>query len=87
MFFNVSREKSGRPGRAGDVMDVVWDVVGLSLPTHPRNLLHTEKLARIAKLMLQQDNVQARAFELRELSTKQQWRELGIDVVLERVTR
>ena len=44
MFFNVSRKKSGRPGRSGDVMDTVWDVVGLSPPTDPHNHLHTEKL-------------------------------------------
>ena len=43
-LFNVSREKSGRPGRSGDVMDAV----GLSPPTGPRNRLHTETLARIA---------------------------------------
>ena len=46
MFFNISRKKLGRPGRSGDVMDVVWDAVSSSLPTHPRNLLHIEKLAR-----------------------------------------
>ena len=46
MFFNISRKKSGRPGRSGDVMDAVWDAVSLPLPTRPRNLLHVEKLAR-----------------------------------------
>ena len=61
MFFNVSREKSGRPGRSGDVMDAV----DLSPPTRPRNRLHTEKLART----VQQDNVQARGFELSETRT------------------
>ena len=48
MFFNVSREKSGRPGRSGDVMDAV----GLSPPIPPRNLLHAK--------MAHEDNVQAR---------------------------
>ena len=41
MFFNVSCEKLGRPGRFGDVMNAV----SLSLPTRPRNLLHIETLA------------------------------------------
>ena len=45
MFFNVSREKSGRPGRSGDVMDAIWDTVSLSPPTHPCKFLHVEKLA------------------------------------------
>ena len=45
MFFNVSHEKSGRPGRSCDVMDMIWDMVSLSPPTRPRNLLHVEKLA------------------------------------------
>ena len=47
MFFNVSREKSGRrrPGRSGDVMDAVWAAVSLSPPTRPRNILYSEKLA------------------------------------------
>ena len=44
-FLNVSREKSQRPGQSGDVMDVVWDAVSLSLPTRPHNLLDIEKLA------------------------------------------
>ena len=44
MFFNVSREKSGRPGRSGDVMDAVWAAVSLSPPTRPHNVLHAEKL-------------------------------------------
>ena len=45
MLFNVSREKSGKLGRSGDVMDVVRDAVSLSPPTRPHNLLHVEKLA------------------------------------------
>ena len=45
MLFNVSRKKSGKPGRSGDVMDAVWDAVSLSPPTRPRNLLHVQKLA------------------------------------------
>ena len=45
IYFNVSREKLGRPDRSGDVMDAVWDAVSLSLPTCPRNLLHLEKVA------------------------------------------
>ena len=46
MIFNVSCEKAGRSGRSGDA---VWDAVGLSPPTGPRNRLHsTKKLARIA---------------------------------------
>ena len=84
MFFNVSREKSGRPGRSGDVMDAV----GLSPPTRPRNLLHTEKLAKTAiNGTTGQIYVQARALGLRELSAKRQRRELGIDVTLERLAR
>ena len=79
MFFNVSREKSGRPGRSGDVMDAVWATVSLSPPTRPRNVLHVEKLASI---MAQWYNVQARAFESRELPTKQQRGELEIDMAL-----
>ena len=43
MFFNISREKSGRPGRSGDVMDTVWAAVNLSPPTSPRNVQHIEK--------------------------------------------
>ncbi len=43
MFFD-SCEKSGRPGQSDDVMDTVWDAVGLLLPTRPRNLLLIEKL-------------------------------------------
>ena len=34
MFFNVAREKSGRPGRSGDV---VWDAVTYTPPTRPRH--------------------------------------------------
>jgi hypothetical protein len=42
-FFNVARRTGGMSGRSGDVMDAVWAVVGLSLPTRPRNILHVEK--------------------------------------------
>ena len=80
MFFNVSREKSGRPGRSGDVMDAVWATISLSPSTRPRNVLHAEKLA--STVMAQRYNVQARVFKSRELPTKQQWRELEIDVAL-----
>ena len=78
MFFNISREKLGSPGQSGDVIDAVWATVSLSLPTHPRRVLHIDKLART---MAQRYNVQVRAFESTELPIKQQWGgELDIDV-------
>ena len=40
MFFNVSREKSGRPGRSGDVIGRGLGRGCVSPPTRPRNLLH-----------------------------------------------
>ena len=76
--FPCSREKLGSPGRSGDVMDTIWAAVSLSLPTYPRSVLHTEKLART---MAQRYNVQVRAFESTELPIKQ-WGELEINVAL-----
>ena len=45
MFFNVSREKSGRPGRSGDVIGRGC----VSPPTRPHNLLHVQTLASTVK--------------------------------------
>ena len=40
MFFNVSHEKSGRPGRSGDVIGRGLGRGCISPPTRPRNILH-----------------------------------------------
>ena len=48
MFFNISREKSGRPGQSGDVMDTVWAAVSFSPPTRLRSVLHVRTYSREA---------------------------------------
>ena len=49
MFFNVTREKSGRPGRSGDVIGRGLGRGCVSPPTRPHNLLQVQKLASTVK--------------------------------------
>ena len=74
MFFNVSHERLGRPGRYGDVMNTV----SLSPPTQCST---RREASQHSKWHSGTNYVQAKASESRELPTKQQRRELEINVV------
>ena len=85
MFFNVSREKSGRPGRSGDVIGRGLGRGCVSPPTRPRNLLHvcTElESSQHSKMAQRPDDGIGQGVQIER--TKRQRMEFGIDVALGR---
>ena len=73
MFFNVSCEKSGRPGQfCDDVLDMVWAAVGDLCPlAHASTcMLSSQYNDKYIQRTVQQQDVLARAFESRELGNK-----------------
>ena len=81
MFFNVTREKSGRPGRFCDVIITYCHDFcrgSLSPPTRPRSRIH---IASYGSLRASKDTV-AKALVSRELPIILLRRESGVDAIL-----
>ena len=77
MFFNIAREKSGRPGQFCDVMMTYWTLFG---PWDAVTYLHL--LAHATINTVQWHNVLARALVSRELLLKGLGMESEIDVTV-----